>query len=128
MNDKHRGQADELPATAWRPASIKVGGDPLAFPKALAGTWPAPDDSHRDALQHVAALDALGTACSSLARHTSRSVRSAATEAGAAVVGRTDSQGRMDLITMLTAKLKDIVNPVIAGLRPLTGSLARSRS
>lgn len=112
-----------------RPMTFKSGTDQLAFPKTLAGTWPASGDgSSGDTLQHVIALHTTKVALTSLGRHVSRRMRSWPPAPGiGALPGWADFRGRMDLIAMASAKLKDVLSAAVTSERRLIETMSRSR-
>ncbi len=130
MIDKSSLRPVDRPAAPGAPMMLKSAPDPLAFPQTLTGTLQPPTSglSKDNALQQVAALQAVNATLTSVCQDVAKSMQPSDSEpARNFLFEQGDSQGRMDLITRLTGKLKDIVNPVIASLRPLTGTLSRSR-
>ena len=116
--------------TNRRPMTRAPATPELTFPQTLAGTWPSATAgcTRYDQLHHITALDAVAAALTAPPEQLARPVTSSASEPGTNIFARrADSQGRMDLIAMLTGKVKEFVNATIAGLRPLADSMPRSR-
>lgn len=139
MNMQTSQRPDETSSAKDALIKLRTGPDPLMGPTTLAGTWPALHDPARNpmqhtevpqrdhALHHVYALDAVKTSLTALCQHALRSMRSWESVPSIRFpFGRLDSQGRMDLLTMMTEKAKDFVNPARTRNSDLDGSMAKA--
>jgi hypothetical protein len=134
---------------------FRPGAPELAFPTTLAGAWPAPgisagsgfqapvrlstalgasaDATHpvsldRQKLQHVQALDSVIDSLTKRCQAAWRSMRSrASAPRPTSILGRAESQDRMDLITRVAGWCKDFVNPLAVDQVDLKPAPSRSK-